>query len=629
MAYFSTSRTVTVKDTYSSSHWSQVSVTVTCAADGTLTYSAKATQSGNANDTGLYLAIDGYVIYNDYYTSNSSFPGQNNSTAKGTVKNSNNVDVKATRAFFTVDLRVCCRQDGNVGNRWTDGTATKSYQEVYRTSEGTAPTKPTITAGAKGASFTLKCDQGKSGTNNPIQATVIFYTIDGKTPTFDASGNPLGTTQKESFSGVSGGKCEKPITPSVSNTYTVKAIARSSFLAGTKWTTQKSGTASQTITYWTDGKKPSLSLSKNTMGTEVTATYTNGAAGTNNALSKSTLYYTTDGTAPGPGIGSTIPEALETGTGQKSFKITGLTKDTTIKAIVRNNFANNWVESDMATVTTTYRTDGSAPAKPTITDNGNNTFTVKYYHGANGTSNSRTGSTIYYKTPGASNYTSEAFTDSKNVSFTSDGTVYAYSTSTFTYDSANSLTKTSAIANWAVKYYAAPSSPSNVKITYSKSRLTIKEPWTISWTAATATNSNSPVKGYRIRIYKNGTTIPIYNNAGTLISTDIPSWGADRYYYDSDSTGTTFTFYPDKNNIAPGDIIKIGIHAYTKNGQNTQLFSTFAQSDSTYNVQNAGIVRVKVNGTWKEGQVWVKVNNAWKEATSVHTKVNGSWKESK
>lgn len=42
--------------------------------------------------------------------------------------------------------------------------------------------------------------------------------------------------------------------------------------------------------------------------------------------------------------------------------------------------------------------------------------------------------------------------------------------------------------------------------------------------------------------------------------------------------------------------------------------------------QSDNIVKLKVNGTWKDAKPYIKVNGSWKEATP-YLKVNGSWKE--
>jgi hypothetical protein len=189
---------------------------------------------------------------------------------------------------------------------------------------------------------------------------------------------------------------------------------------------------------------------------------------------------------------------------------------------------------------------------------------------------------------------------------------------------------TEAAASAAVKYYAAPGNPGKPVLTnssYRNGRLTIKQPWTFLWTPATASNSNSPVAGYRLRLYKNKTCIPIKNSAGTQLSSN----SGNDYYYDTNSTSSSITIDPVIHGLNAGDIIYLTLFAYAKNGKGEKLFSgnsATAIASDEYTIQNAGVVNVKVNGSWKEGQVYVKVNGSWKEAETVNVKVNGAWQES-
>ena len=280
-----------------------------------------------------------------------------------------------------------------------------------------------------------------------------------------------------------------------------------------------------------------------------------------------------------------------------------------------------------------------------ITDNGDNSFTLKGTKGASGTNNPSTGPTLswgYTNSYGNSFSTGDKKTltmaDKKNAT----RTVYAKSVTGATYGSSKTAT-----ASLAVKQYVAPSAPGKPTISpYSKSKLTVKEHWLVDWKEATATNTSSPVKGYRIRIYKKAkgetsfSTIPFYSNtSGQLLSSDSGS-GVSRYYYDRtvyDGSGNKrakpMPLYPDIQDIEPGDTIKIGIYSYSVDAKGNKYFngggvSTAQVFSDEYIVQNNGILRVKVGGTYREGQVFVKVAGTWKEADIVHTKVAGAWKES-
>lgn len=268
----------------------------------------------------------------------------------------------------------------------------------------------------------------------------------------------------------------------------------------------------------------------------------------------------------------------------------------------------------------------------TITDNGNNTFTLTATKGADGTNNTASGPQDLKW--GYSNSYGNTFTsgDKKNLEIktAADATRTVYATST---TKAERGSNTTAATSLAVKQYVAPSKPTNFKLTHSKSRLTIKENWTCSWTAATAANTSSPVKFYRFRVYNGSNTVLLKDSSGTVLTTDAGT-GA-RYYIDT--TNTSVTFDPAKSGFLPGDTIYFTVHAFTKDGKGSTtdgngiaLYSGAARepASGTYTVQNAGIVRVKVNGKWKEGQVLVKINGKWKEAETVLTKINGKWKES-
>ena len=112
------------------------------------------------------------------------------------------------------------------------------------------------------------------------------------------------------------------------------------------------------------------------------------------------------------------------------------------------------------------------------------------------------------------------------------------------------------------------------------------------------------------------------------------------YSYYTGSTNTSLTlgakyFTEDYGNtLEPGDKIKFSVKAYTKFGKNYDIGgavfnNAVTVTESTeYTIQNSGIMRVKANNVWTEGQVWVKVDGNWKEADVVKVKVNGVWEDS-
>lgn len=264
-----------------------------------------------------------------------------------------------------------------------------------------------------------------------------------------------------------------------------------------------------------------------------------------------------------------------------------------------------------------------------ITDNYNNTFSITGTQGANGTNNKATGYSIKWSYN--TNYDQTVSNPNAltiNTATDATRTVRAKITTTATKGSSSTNT-----GSEVIKQYVAPANPGKPVLSYSKNRLTIKENWSYSWTAASQINSSSPVTGYRLILYKNGVSIAIKGSSGEVVPGALRST-AGTWYWDSNykvNGKPTLNIYPAHYGFVPGDKIKLLVKAYTQNGKNNDgtkmLSSTWISSDEL-TVQNAGVVNVKVGGAWSEGQVYVKVGGAWREAETVQTKVGGNWKES-
>lgn len=284
-----------------------------------------------------------------------------------------------------------------------------------------------------------------------------------------------------------------------------------------------------------------------------------------------------------------------------------------------------------------------------IKDNYNNTFTISATNGQDGqgnpTSNTASAPSIKYGYSTTTRSTSCTNGATKTLTLSDTGTtrtVYAIATYSGSLGGSDSDD-----ASLAIRQYKAPKWKNSTVpvISYTKNRLTLKENWTISWPEAEK-QGYSNVVGYRIRVYVNGYSVPFaaVESNGSATTIEDPDWtlGGDyeknRYFWDTDSTTRSFTLDPMYNQLNVGDKIQIGVYAYTKDGKGNfglyphkgsagpLLFSAEKRSVE-YEVQNAGIARVKVAGTWREGQVWVKANGTWHEAESVQTKVSGAWKE--
>jgi hypothetical protein len=188
--------------------------------------------------------------------------------------------------------------------------------------------------------------------------------------------------------------------------------------------------------------------------------------------------------------------------------------------------------------------------------------------------------------------------------------------------------------------YTNPGAPSNVYIDttlLSRKKLTVKENWTWKWTAGTAGNSHTPVKGYGMRLYKNGEPVDILN---PTTGVDISNDGVARNWYYRETTECSLIINPLKQGFKAGDKIKLGIYSFSRNGDNAIIWNGNGYADAEvfspeYIIQNAGVAKIKTSdsaGSWEEGQVWIKVDkngvSTWVEAETVSIKTADGWKES-
>lgn len=295
------------------------------------------------------------------------------------------------------------------------------------------------------------------------------------------------------------------------------------------------------------------------------------------------------------------------------------------------------------------RTVAKAGSNPSIgvSDRGNNTVGISGTLGGVGDNNAIKSATLYYTIDGSDPKTSDtrksiAIKNSSDqvtggmsypggvkesdkskftVSISKNCTVRAYIKCEFTYNT------TSATGSANAKYYAKPSNPGKPILSSSSfrnNRLTIKQDWGWEWPLSAATNTDSPVKGYRIRLYVNDSNNPIVNYyTGDAASSELEDFD---WVYDRTSTSYPMPMRATDQAIVPGDTVALSIQAYSTNGVGTKLLSSVIMSD-TYTVQNAGVVNIKM-GEWTEGQVWVKVNDKWQEAETVSVKAGNAWQES-
>ena len=278
----------------------------------------------------------------------------------------------------------------------------------------------------------------------------------------------------------------------------------------------------------------------------------------------------------------------------------------TLKIATSQNATSNstlW-KSISGTLERTYYTNiGST--KVEIVDNGNNTFTIKGTKGSNGTNNPAKGLTITYSYDSAT-YNKSASNDTPITleGSTASRTVYAKAVTTATYGP-----NTEATVSKTIKRYAAPNlsgKPTLTSASLKNNRLTNRTTWTYDWSDATAANSNSSVKKYLIRIFKNSTEVAAIDNLGE----------------------SKYSFNPNTYGFIPGNKVKVSVCASTTDGVNSVLWSNAITSDETL-VEYSAVAHVNDSG-WKDGIVYINKGTldspSWVEAEDVYVKdSNGTW----
>lgn len=262
-----------------------------------------------------------------------------------------------------------------------------------------------------------------------------------------------------------------------------------------------------------------------------------------------------------------------------------------------------WKTTSGDVTRTWYTAIGSTSVS--ITDNGNNTFTIKGTKGSNGTNNTASGPTITYSYDSATyNKLASNNTPISLAGTAASRTVYAKAVTTATHGS-----NTSATTSKVIKRYAAPSlsgKPALTSNSLKNDRLTNRTTWTYDWSDATAANSNSPVKKYLIRIFKNSTEVAAIDNLSK----------------------SEYSFNPNTYGFIPGNKVKVSVWAGTTNGADTVLWSDAITSDETL-VENSAVIHAN-DGTWHEGIAYINKGTAsnpnWVEAEEVFIKdKDGGW----
>ena len=369
------------------------------------------------------------------------------------------------------------------------------------------------------------------------------------------------------------------------------------------------------------GSGGSISIVDNTDNT-FSFKVTTPSSGTNNEIESTTIWYWLDDNDADLKTTSATTSPNTTSTVKSSSTITKNTK-VTARLIVNFKYAVNGNSGIILPSTSPYTVSSTITYRgpigtPTVSasDNGNNTFTITGTAASKGAgSNTATTKWYYsYSSTGA-----DAAESAKDTEITPDfggdsvasKNVYVQAKATAKYLNSKYAKQTNWVGPVTVKHYVAPSKPGVPTLTYTGNRLTNKVPWTFKWSAATATNSSSPIKGYTIKVNRK-------SKDTDKTTTEI-------------NTTTTSTSYevsdPTAYNFVAGDTLTFTVSAFTRDKDGTGTKISSGTTSVTGTVANAGVVRINTSSGWKEGQVYVKVSSGWVEAESVNVKTADGWKE--
>lgn len=274
--YKSTTRSYVVKDSYGSD-WQQATLSVTCAANGTITWSVTMDNSGSKvgysyTTVSLYLVINGTKVYDGYYKNSNGtknkFPTNKGSSASGTLSST------ASGRSFTVDMAVCCMQSATTtsnSGRLTNGVATR-----LKTGDAWGQTFSRDLA-----TYTVTFNANGGNTPNPTSKTVTSGSTYGTLATCTKNtANNYSYSLKGWYTATSGGT-------QITSSSTVNISANQTLYAQWKSTLLTSACGTPTVT-----------ISPHPESYYFYVKATAGSNGTGNNVTGVELFITVDGTEP-------------------------------------------------------------------------------------------------------------------------------------------------------------------------------------------------------------------------------------------------------------------------------------------------------------------------------------------
>lgn len=236
---------------------------------------------------------------------------------------------------------------------------------------------------------------------------------------------------------------------------------------------------------------------------------------------------------------------------------------------------------------------------------GENRFVLSGQIGADGNNNKSSGCDVYYTSDGSvpskSNgvlisISGKANTKwSKTIDITKDEIIKAIAYTTAPYGG-----KEGEVATQQVYYYSPPYAPLNLAIVYNN-KPTPKAEYSLNW--------DKPEDGYHNKVSKYHIDILINNNLSKQIET----------------TNNSIKYLGSELSLKKGDTLQFTVYAIGESNYNN---ISPTSNSNIVTIISAGIIKIKIGGEWKEGQVWIKTEQGWKQATEVFIKNNNKWNSS-
>lgn len=147
---------------------------------------------------------------------------------------------------------------------------------------------------------------------------------------------------------------------------------------------------------------------------------------------------------------------------------------------------------------------------------------------------------------------------------------------------------------------------------------TTTQDYTFTVAGATDITANGEANTYTINYDANGGTGTTTSSSHTYdVAKNLTSNGFSKsgYVFLGWSTNSSATIPTYDNNESVINLTSIDNDIIT-------LYAIWQPVQTTK-------IWIKVNGTWKKGDLWIKVNGTWKKAKKVYTKINGVWTQAK